>query len=32
MPGQLAGLMGMAITATVAGLAARWRFAADVTV
>jgi len=30
--GQLAGLMGMAITATVAGLAARWRFAADVTV
>jgi len=29
--GQLAGLMGMTITATVAGLAARWRFAADVT-
>ena len=30
--GQLAGLAGMGITAAVAGLAARWRFAADVTV
>jgi ABC-type transport system involved in multi-copper enzyme maturation permease subunit len=30
--GQLAGLGGMAITAALAGLAARWRFAADVTV
>jgi ABC-type transport system involved in multi-copper enzyme maturation permease subunit len=30
--GQLAGLMGMTITAAVAGLAARWRFATDVTV
>jgi ABC-type transport system involved in multi-copper enzyme maturation permease subunit len=30
--GQLAGLAGMAITAALAGLAARWRFAADVTV
>jgi ABC-type transport system involved in multi-copper enzyme maturation permease subunit len=29
--GQLAGLMGMTITAAVAALAARWRFAADVT-
>jgi hypothetical protein len=29
---QLAGLTGIAITAAVAGLAARWRFAADVTV
>src|SRR5262245_46236573 len=30
--GQLAGLVGMTITAAVAGLVARWRFAADVTV
>jgi ABC-type transport system involved in multi-copper enzyme maturation permease subunit len=30
--GQLAGLIGMTITAAVAGLVARWRFAADVTV
>lgn len=30
--GQLAGLMGMTITAAVAALTARWRFAADVTV
>jgi ABC-type transport system involved in multi-copper enzyme maturation permease subunit len=30
--GQLAGLAGMGITAAVAGLAARWRFAVDVTV
>jgi ABC-type transport system involved in multi-copper enzyme maturation permease subunit len=29
--GQLAGLTGIAITAAVASLAARWRFAADVT-
>lgn len=30
--GQVAGLTGMAITAALAGLVARWRFAADVTV
>src|SRR5215475_3096347 len=30
--GQLAGLGGMTVTAALAGLAARWRFAADVTV
>jgi ABC-type transport system involved in multi-copper enzyme maturation permease subunit len=30
--GQLAGLAGMGMTAAIAGLAARWRFAADVTV
>ena len=30
--GQLAGLMGMTVTAAVAGVAARCRFAADVTV
>ncbi len=31
-PGQLTGLAGMAVTAAVAGVAARWRFRADVTV
>jgi ABC-type transport system involved in multi-copper enzyme maturation permease subunit len=30
--GQLAGLLGMTITAAAAALTARWRFAADVTV
>jgi hypothetical protein len=30
--GQLAGLAGIAVTAAVAGLLARWRFSADVTV
>jgi len=30
--GQLAGLLGMTITATAAALTARWRFAGDVTV
>jgi hypothetical protein len=30
--GQITGLAGMAVTAAVAGIAARWRFRADVTV
>jgi ABC-type transport system involved in multi-copper enzyme maturation permease subunit len=30
--GQITGLAGMAVTAAVAGIAARWRFSADVTV
>jgi len=30
--GQVGGLAGIAVTAAIAGLAARWRFAVDVTV
>jgi hypothetical protein len=31
-PGELAGLLGIVLTAAVAAVIARWRFAADVTV